>query len=271
MKTGWVLVAACALTGCTSVKMVQRDNCWVKQTEKWPNRVMEEIGPCGRAQPEWSDDRLTRLVQECVAQADYQWHSRAVAAWGRGEPLPERDSEQETVERCYADTTEIVIAEKNADKIIAEKNAENKELREQISDMRSDREYMRKHSGALAEALGEAAKKPAPTAVATATARGDGNANTDTNSNSHTLTESTHSSSMGEEKRVTKRTIPAPVPTANKPAAPKPQCDPLQDTKPEVVKLKATEAVEAADKAAEKKATPHPECEPATPAEPVAK
>ncbi|MGA9521540.1 MAG: hypothetical protein WBV82_08760 [Myxococcaceae bacterium] len=264
MKTGWVWVAACALTGCTSVRMVQRDNCWVKQTEKWPNRVNEEIGPCGRDQPQWSEDRLTRLVQECVAEADYQWHSRAVPAWGKGEPLPEREAEQRILERCYADTAEMLIAEKNAEKIIAEKEAENRALRGQLSDMRSDREHMRKHTGALAEALGEAAKKPAPAAVATATARGDGNANTDSKSN--TVTESTHTSTLGKEKRVTTpRTIPAPVPTANKATPAKPQCEPPKNaTKPEVVKLKASDtAAEASDKA--------PDCDPMPPAEPAAR
>ena len=146
-----------------------------------------------------------------------------------------------------------------AEKVIAEKNAENKELREQIADMRSDREHMRKHTGALAEALGEAAKKPAPAAVATATARGDGNANTDSKSN--TVTETTHSSTLGEERRVTRRTIPAPVPTANKPAPKKPQCEPAPEPKPEVVKLKSTEAtLEPADT--------KPECEPAKTVEP---
>ncbi len=267
MKTGWVWVAACALTGCTSVKMVQRDNCWVKQTEKWPNRVMEEIGPCGRDHPQWSEDRLTRLVQECVAEADYQWHSRAVPAWGKGEPLPEREAEQRILERCYSDTAEMLIAEKNAEKIIAEKEAENRALRGQLSDMRSDREHMRKHTGALAEALGEAAKKPAPAAIATATARGDGNANTDSNSN--TVTESTHTSTLEDQKRTTnsnRRTIPAPVPTANKPAPTKPACEPVKETKPDVVKLKASNtASEVADR------TPDPECEPTPPAEPAAK
>ena len=46
-----VALLGLAVGGCTSVKMVQREGCWVRRTEKPFGRVVEEVGPCARAQP----------------------------------------------------------------------------------------------------------------------------------------------------------------------------------------------------------------------------
>ena len=57
-----------ALFACTSVRMVQREGCWVKQTEKWPSRVSEELGFCSKPPPVWAQDRVARLQH--IVQAD---------------------------------------------------------------------------------------------------------------------------------------------------------------------------------------------------------
>ncbi|HWT86590.1 MAG TPA: hypothetical protein VN177_12500, partial [Myxococcales bacterium] len=84
-----------ALLACTSVKMVQREGCWVKQTERTLGGSTEELGFCAKARPQWAEDRLARLVQECMAQADYRWENRALAAWTRNEPIPPPDSDEQ--------------------------------------------------------------------------------------------------------------------------------------------------------------------------------
>ncbi|HET9452050.1 MAG TPA: hypothetical protein VFO83_14265, partial [Aggregicoccus sp.] len=86
--------------GCSSTKVLQRDGCWVRETKRFPGQLKEEVGPCARPAPAWSEDRLTRLVQECVAQDDHRWQARALAAWGRGEPAPERAPDQQVLESC---------------------------------------------------------------------------------------------------------------------------------------------------------------------------
>ena len=91
------VLAGVVLGGCTSVKMVQRDGCWVRQTKRTFGGTKEDLGPCARAQPRWVDDRLTRLVQECIAQSDYRWQVRAIEAWNRREPMPKAEAPSETV------------------------------------------------------------------------------------------------------------------------------------------------------------------------------
>ena len=96
---GMVAVVLPALVGCTSVRMLQREGCWVKQTEKWPGRVSEELGFCSKPAPVWAQDRVARLVQECMAQADFRWQNRALAAWTRGEPIPPQPGPRSAPER----------------------------------------------------------------------------------------------------------------------------------------------------------------------------
>lgn len=92
-RMGIVAAALAALWACTSTRMVQREGCWVKQTEKWPGRVSEELGFCSKPPPVWAQDRVARLVQECMVQADFRWQNRALSAWNSGEPIPPQDSD----------------------------------------------------------------------------------------------------------------------------------------------------------------------------------
>lgn len=176
---GAVLAAVVAATsGCTSVKLVQRDGCWVKRTEKFPKRVYEEVGPCARERPAWSDDRLVRLVQECVAASDHRWQTRALAAWTRQEPLPERPGNDSVLRACLTQSAQAVVTD-------------NETLRQRLAEVSEDRDALRKRGAAdqrhllashdkLAAFLGEAATKTTPPASATAYAVSDGKARTET-------------------------------------------------------------------------------------------
>jgi hypothetical protein len=166
-----VAVVGCT-TGCTSVRMVERDGCWLKQTEKWPSRVNEELAFCKKVAPAPAQDPLARLVQECVAQADYRWENRAIDAWNRGDPIPPRESDEKIAAGCMTEAAAALGPE-----------AERAALKARLSDLdrdrnalrntaESDREFFRQSNDKMAAALGEAAKKPAPAAVATATSTG---------------------------------------------------------------------------------------------------
>jgi len=172
---GAVVVVA-ALSGCTSVKLVQRDGCWVRRTEKPFGRVMEEIGPCALPAPPWVEDRLTRLVQECVARADYRWQSRALAAWNRSEKLPDQD-EGNLLKECMSEASGAMITQKEAlEARLAEVSRDRDALRERTE---ADGSHLRASYDKIADYLGEAAKKPSPPATATATASSDGRASTE--------------------------------------------------------------------------------------------
>jgi hypothetical protein len=171
MKVAAAFVA-CALLGCTSVRMVQREGCWVKQTEKWPSRVSEEIGFCTRPAPVWAQDRLARLVQECVAQADYRWENRALAAWRRGDPIPPQDSDDKIAKTCLNESSAALALEQENASLksrIADVDRDRQTLRATTED---DREFMKESNSQMVSALGDAAKRPPPSAVATATSTG---------------------------------------------------------------------------------------------------
>lgn len=164
-------MAVCALA-CTSVHMVQRDGCWMKKTESTFGGSREELGFCARPQPEWAQDRLARLVQECMAQADYRWENRAIAAWTRNEPIPPQETDAEITKACMGQATQALGLE-----------AQNQELRARMAELGQDREalktatekdrqFLENSSDKLVTALGEAAKRPPPTATATATSTG---------------------------------------------------------------------------------------------------
>jgi len=223
------VVLAVALSGCATVKVEQRDGCWVKQTRSFLSRVKEEVGPCARPQPEWSEDRLTRLVQECVSHADYRWQSSAMVAWNRGEPLPERESDEKVLDRCMATAEKVLAADKGEleaqlnqlseerDALLAKQEQEREEHRARLDEEReeyqqrlnqereaslatmeeererfqssleqqreatqSTLEQLHESNLKMADALGEAAKKPAPNAYATAssTSASEGQATT---------------------------------------------------------------------------------------------
>lgn len=155
-----ILMIALLLGGCTSVRVGQRDSCWVKQTDHWYGGRTEEVGPCQRAAPAWAEDRITRLVQECVAQEDYRWQNLALAAWSKGQEVPQRQPDDKIVDRCMQDSTRLVLTE-------------NENLRDQVEDLTAARERFQAQNEHLGDVLGEAAKKPAGTAIATANAKGD--------------------------------------------------------------------------------------------------
>src|SRR5229473_1746578 len=169
---GMVAVVLPALVGCTSVRMLQREGCWVKQTEKWPGRVSEELGFCSKPAPVWAQDRVARLVQECMAQADFRWQNRALAAWTRGEPIPPQDSDDKIAQTCMNEASAALgqEAENSALKSRLAELSQDREALRNVSD--GDREFLKQSSDKMVSALGEAAKKPAPAAVATATSTG---------------------------------------------------------------------------------------------------
>jgi len=174
MMRTWMAAAAAmgAVLGCTSVRMVERDGCWLKQTEKWPSRVNEELAFCKKPAPAPAQDPLARLVQECVAQADYRWENRAIDAWNRGDPIPPRDSDEKIAASCMTEAAAALgpEAERAALKArLADLDRDRNVLR---STAETDREFFRQSNDKMAAALGEAAKKPAPAAVATATSTG---------------------------------------------------------------------------------------------------
>ena len=164
--------ALLALAACTSVHMVQREGCWMKRSENTFGGDKEEMGFCAKQAPNWSEDRLARLVQECMAQADYRWENRALAAWSRNEPIPPQASDEEITRTCMGQASTALGLE-----------AENAALKQRLSDLiqdrdqlkavaDKDREFLQQNSDKMVSALGEAAKKPAPSATATATSTG---------------------------------------------------------------------------------------------------
>src|SRR5205814_4639893 len=171
------------LFACTSVKMVQREGCWVKQTEKWPSRVTEELGFCTKAPPVWAQDRVARLVQECMAQADYRWQNRALAAWTRGDPIPPQDSDDKIAQTCMKEASAALgqEAENSALKARLSELAQDRDSLRNVSE--SDRDFLKQSSDKMVSALGEAAKKPPPSAVATATSTGTAKTESDLRSN----------------------------------------------------------------------------------------
>src|SRR5918911_415922 len=144
---GAVLVAV-TLGGCTSVKLAQRDGCWVRHTEGFLRGTKEELGPCARPQPPWVEDRLGRLVQECQARADYRWQSRALAAWSRGEKLPDQATDTAILQECMGEATRAMLSENedlnaksaeaaaDRDALRARLEGERKELQTALDDER---------------------------------------------------------------------------------------------------------------------------------------
>jgi hypothetical protein len=170
----FALVAAVfpALFACTSVHMVQREGCWVKHTDKWPGREYEELGFCTKAPPVWAQDRVARLVQECMAQADYRWQNRALAAWTRGDPIPPQDSDDKIVETCMKEAS-AALGQEAENSALKSRLAELSQDRDSLRNVsEADREFLKQSSDKMVSALGEAAKKPPPSAVATATSTG---------------------------------------------------------------------------------------------------
>jgi hypothetical protein len=268
---GAIAVAA-LLGGCTSVKMVQRDGCWIKRTEKIFGRVQEEIGPCGRATPNWVQDRYTRVVQECVVQADHLWQGRAVDAWSKGLPYPAQQSHEEILRTCL----------KEADVGLAN---ENDRLKERLGEVATDRDALRLESEQgrghlresydkladhlrtsherIADHLGEAAKRPAGTAHATANASSDGKATTE---NGTTLSADSGSAPATATSSSTAPLIAAPS-VAAATAAPEKAASAVSTpakSKPVAARGRRPNAAMRAAKAP--RCEPAPACAPAAPA-----
>jgi hypothetical protein len=185
MRLAGVVVLAAMLGACTSVKMVQRDGCWIKRTEKVFGRVREEIGPCTKAPPKWVDDQLTRLVQECVAQADHRWQLRALDAWSKGRPYPAQPPQDETLRTCMQEARVGMVTEneelkRRVGELSTELSTNRTALRESAD---GERAHLRSSNDRIAEWLGQAAQKPPGAATATASATSDGRASNESGAN----------------------------------------------------------------------------------------
>lgn len=170
MKTVAMVAAVVVLSGCASTRLTQREGCWVRETRSFPGQVKEELGPCARAAPQWAEDRMARLVQECMVQADHRWQNRALAAWSNGEPLPAQESEDAVARECLAQAASPTIAENEQLKTRLAEVTQDRDTVKAVA--AEDRAYIRQSHEQVATALGEAAKKPAPSAIATATSNG---------------------------------------------------------------------------------------------------
>ncbi|MFY2556190.1 hypothetical protein ACN469_00945 [Corallococcus terminator] len=257
MKRMAAVVLAMVVSGCASVKVEQRNGCWVKQVRTFPSTFKEEVGPCSRPKPEWSEDRLTRLVQECVMHADYRWQSSAMVAWNRGEPLPTRESDEKVLESCMVTAEKMLSTEKRElqqrlsevskerDSLRANQEQERESYRAKLdaqrdaaqealvtererlqSSMDAQREHsqssldkardqMHESNGRLANALGEAAKRPTPSAVATATSTStsEGKADTRSDSNSRGDSRARGDAARSSNPRVAKPIVATPTST----------------------------------------------------------
>src|SRR5437868_11685756 len=171
-RMGWVAMVA-ALCACTSVKMVQRDGCWVKHTETTFGGDKEELGFCTRPETAWAEDRLARMVQECMAQSDHRWENRALSAWNHNEPIPPQADDQDLVKTCMTQASQAIGLE-----------AENGALKARLAELSQDRDslknvtekdrvFLQQSSDKMVSALGEAAKKAPPNATATVKVESD--------------------------------------------------------------------------------------------------
>src|SRR5215217_8858158 len=292
MKHVAAVVLAVAISGCASVKVEQRDGCWVKQVRTFPSSFKEEVGPCARPKPEWSEDRLTRLVQECVMHADYRWQSSAMVAWNRGEPLPARESDEKVLESCMVTAEKMLSTEKGElqqrltevskerDSLRANQEQERESYRTKLDAQRDEaqaalvkererlqssmdaqrehaqasldkaRDQMHESNGRLANALGEAAKRPTPSAVATATSTStsEGKADTRSDSNSRGDSRARGDAAKQSNPRVAKPIVATPTSTMcslpsksstkqvtaseTDPKSEPPSCQPMQAAEP---------------------------------------
>jgi hypothetical protein len=217
MRIIGLLVLAGVLGGCTSVKVLQRDGCWIRETKRTLGGTKQEVGPCGRSQPKWADDRLTRLVQECVAQVEHRWQVRAVSAWNRGEPLPPQETEESIVALCMsqAATAAVTETERLSERLadVSDDLARAAKDRDALrADSAQTLEHLRTSNDRIAGYLGEAAKRDPPVATATATATSDGTAVTESGLQSETGAASHALPVLGA--------TPLPVVPAASPAAP---------------------------------------------------
>lgn len=174
-----LVAAMLAFAGCTSVKMVQRDGCWVKQTGKWPSGVDEQLAFCTKPAPVWAQDRAARMVQECMSQADYRWENRALAAWSHGQPVPDVEADGKTAETCMKEVSASLGLEAENAALKARLNELTQEREALRTAADKDRVFLEQSHDNVVSALGEAAKKPPQSAVATATSTGTAKSETE--------------------------------------------------------------------------------------------
>jgi len=221
-KIAKMVALSCALLACTSVKMVQREGCWVKQTERTLGGTTEELGFCSKQRPEWAQDRLARLVQECMAQADYRWENRALAAWTRNEPIPPPDSDEQVSKTCMSQAASALGLEVQNDALksrLADVNQDREKLR---NSSEKDRDFLEQSSDKMITALGEAAKKPTPSAVATATSTGTAKTESDQRSAGQPATPAPPTTVVLAAPPATTTVVNAPAATPKPAASPCP-------------------------------------------------
>jgi hypothetical protein len=115
-------------------------------------------------------------VQECIAESNYRWQNEAVAAWNRGQSLPAR-SEQRVMQECMKNAaTELITENEALKRRVVELDAERQGL---AAVAQQEREHLRSSQDRMTDALGEAAKKPAPNAFATANSTGTASTQSD--------------------------------------------------------------------------------------------
>jgi hypothetical protein len=229
MKGLGVVLLAVTSTGCMTVKLAQRDGCWVRKTERFLVGSKEEVGPCVAPDPTWSEDKLTRLVQECAVRADYRWRGRALEAWSRHEPMPDRTPEDLVLRDCMSESTRSMLAENAAmkermgelsaqrDALKAEADAargQEAEARKQVlateietrkqllaSEVETRKQLLASHEK-LADYLGKAAGKAQAPATATASAKSDSAGTAHTESAHDSKTSLASESAMAQPVRV---------------------------------------------------------------------
>jgi len=217
--------------GCTTTRVAQRDGCWVRRTESFPKQVKEEVGVCARPPPVWSHDRVARLVQECMAEADYRWQNKALAYWNNDQALPPQQSEHEVMQSCMRDAATDVVAENEAlKKRIAEVTAERDAMSKEAA---ADRQNLRDSQARMTDALGEAAKRPAPNAYATANSSGQATNRSATENAAAAQPSSAPTAGPGglpQVRELARPELPAPVPVLDlEPPEPKPRAKPKSD------------------------------------------
>ncbi len=208
-------------SGCASVRVVQRNGCWVKQTESFPKTIREEVGPCMRPEPRWTNDRVARLVQECLAAENYRWQSEALAAWSRGAPLPAQRPEETLMRACMKDAGTALLEENEAlRRRVAEVSAERDGL---AAVAQQEREHLRSAQDRMTDALGEAANRPAPNAFASANSTGTASTQSDQTTQPGAPLNVSTTVPMPEPVVITR---PAPAKKAPACGAPGPLCNP---------------------------------------------
>jgi hypothetical protein len=166
-------LAAVAGIACTTTKLVERDGCWVKQTSRTMGSSTEELGFCTRPASPPAEDRLARMLQECMAQADQRWQNQAITAWNHNQPLPAQPDDAAMVKTCMTQAANAIGMESQNQALqsrVAELSQDREALKSQSD---RDREQMQQSNDKMIEALGEAAKRPTPNATATATVKSE--------------------------------------------------------------------------------------------------